>query len=68
MTNLEKLTAYVNADQKRRRIFWAMMALLSEPDAQKIKDATHKDDILFGQVSPFGDEPQQSQDIPHILH
>lgn len=68
MTNLEKFTAYVNADRKRRRMFRAMMALLSEPDAQKIKDVAHKDDIFFGQVSPLGNEPQPGEELPHILH
>lgn len=68
MTNLEKLTAYINADQKRRRMFWAMMRLLSEPNAQKIKDPAHKDDVLFGQLPSIPDETQPGEELPHILH
>lgn len=70
MTNLEKLTAYINTKPNRKQIFNALKAIasMSEPDAQKINDAPHKDNVLFGQLSPFSDEPEHGEDFPHTLH
>lgn len=50
MTNIEKLTARLNACKNRRRIYNALMALSAEPNIQQIEDATEERDVLIGEV------------------
>ena len=50
MTNIEKLTARLNACKNRRKIYNFLMALAAEPSVQQIEDPRDKLHVLFGQI------------------
>ena len=50
MTNIEKLTARLNACKNRERIYNLLMSMSAEPSVQQIEDTAEKRDVLFGKV------------------